>query len=84
MKTLSDYLKARSREICADNGCTEDNHNCESYAYVNAQGELLDVCYPDFFQGSSDPYAAISLPWNGTQAELEEEIADQCAEMEEQ
>lgn len=81
-ESLSDYLAARSAEICRDNHCTEDNHNCESYAYINADCQLMDVCIPDYFQGSSKPHAAIPLPWTGTQSELEAEVADQCAEME--
>jgi hypothetical protein len=76
--TLAQYLKQRSKEICKDNNCTEDNHNCESYAYITNDGQLLDICYPDFFQGSSKPHAAISLPWNGTQKELMEQIKEQC------
>jgi hypothetical protein len=31
---LSQYLAKRSKEICLDNECTEDKHNCESYAYI--------------------------------------------------
>jgi hypothetical protein len=78
--SLAQYLRKRSKEICRDNACTEDQHNCESYAYVNKDGQLLDICMSDYFQGSSEPVAAISLPWTGTQAELEEEIAEQTFE----
>jgi hypothetical protein len=78
--TLAQYLKKRSVEICKDNNCTEDNHNCESYAYINADKQLLDICGSDYFQGSSKPHAAIPLPWTGTQAELEREVDDQCAD----
>jgi hypothetical protein len=42
------------------------------------------VCGSDYFQGSSKPYAAIMLPWTGTQKELEEEIAEQTHEEEEE
>jgi hypothetical protein len=77
---LSDYLTERSKEICADNHCTEDEHNCESYAYITAKMELLDICSPDFFQGYSSAHAAISLPWSGTQAEIEDEVLDQCSD----
>ncbi len=80
--TLAAYLRKRSKEICADNGCTEDEHKCESYAYVNSDGQLLDICCSDYFQGSSKPVAAISLPWDGTQAELDNEIAEQTFEEE--
>lgn len=83
---LSTYLHNRSLQICADNHCTEDEHFCESYAYVTAEGKLLDICCPDYFQGSSRPYAAIPLPWNGTEEELKRkirrEIAEQCADLE--
>lgn len=77
---LSTYLEKQSAEICELNGCTEDNHNCESYAYINKDLELLDVCYPDYFQGSSKPYAAIPLPWSGTEEELKKEVLEQCAD----
>ena len=75
--TISQYLTQRSKEICADNECTDDEHNCESYAYITKDGNLLDVCASDYFQGSSKPVAAIPLPWNGTQEELDDEIAEQ-------
>ncbi len=78
--TLSDYLAQQSRKICQMNGCAEDNHKCESYAYITKDMDLLDVCYSDFFQGTSEPYAAIMLPWSGTQEELENVVAEQCAE----
>ena len=77
MMTISQYLIQRSKEICADNECTDDEHNCESYAYITKDGNLLDVCTSDYFQGSSEPVAAIPLPWNGTQEELDAEIAEQ-------
>lgn len=79
-ENLSQYLRRRSREICKDNGCTRDEHNCESYAYIDDQMRLLDVCTSDYFQGHSGPYAAISLPWTGGMRELKAEVADQCAE----
>jgi ribosomal protein L37AE/L43A len=74
---LAQYLKERSAEICQLNGCTEDQHNCESYAYIDANGRLLDVCGSDYFQGSGEPYAGISLPFEGTGDELKEEVAEQ-------
>ena len=75
--TTAQYLRKQSKEICQMNGCANDEHNCGSYAYITKDGQLLDVCYPDYFQGSSEPVAAISLPWSGSQKELEREIADQ-------
>lgn len=80
--TLAKYLKKRSKEICRDNECTEEDHNCESYAYINKRGDLLDICSPDFFQGSSEPHAAIALPWTGSQKELMEQVREDCFEME--
>lgn len=78
---LAKHLEARGKEICRDNGCTEDEHKCESYAYISRNG-LLDICASDFFQGSSKPHAAIPMPWKGTGEELQEEVENQCAEME--
>ena len=47
---LSPYLSKRSFEICLDNECTEDNHKCESVAYIlvdfdtaNAEGITNDT-----------------------------------------
>jgi len=78
--TLAQYLKKRSKEICQDNGCTADQHNCESYAYINPQLELIDICASDFFQGSSKPVAAISLPWKGAMKDLRKEVEEQTFE----
>jgi len=80
--TLAQYLKRRSKEICELNKCTEDKHNCESYAYINKRGELLDICASDYFQGSSSPCAAIPLPWSGSQRDLMREVKEQCFDME--
>jgi hypothetical protein len=71
---LAKYLKKRSKEICRDNKCTEDNHNCESYAYITEEGDLLDICTSDYFQGSSKPNAAISLPFNGSGQDLKRQV----------
>lgn len=78
MESISKYLQRRSKEICKDNHCTEDEHNCASYAYIQENGELMDICQSEYFQRCSRPYAAIPLPWTGTQKELEAEVADQC------
>jgi len=75
---LNLYLQKESDEICRMNGCTEDEHHCESYAYIDVGGSLLDICYPDYFQGTGEPYSAIALPWFGTDQELEDEIVNQC------
>jgi len=78
--TLSQYLKKMSKEICHRGECTEDEHHCDYCAYINSQVQLMDICAPDYFQGSSKPYAAIPLPWSGNQKELEREVKEQCAE----
>jgi hypothetical protein len=80
--TLSQYLRKQSKEICALNKCKGDEHNCESYAYIDKDMNLLDVCGSGFFQGTSKPHAAIGLPWTGNQKDLEDEVAEQCWEME--
>ena len=86
--TLAQYLKRRSKEICRDNNCKKslrerDEHRCESYAYINKKGELLDICASDYFQGSSEPVAAIALPWSGSQRELMREVREDIGEQEE-
>ena len=78
---LAQYLRMRSCEICCDNGCKGDEHNCESYAYITASMQLLDICQSDYFQGSSKPVAAIPLPWTGGMRELKQAVADDCYEM---
>lgn len=80
--TLSKYLKKRSKEICRDNECDDDDHNCESYAYITKDGRLLDICASDFFNGHDGPYAAIALPWSGNQKELMRQVREDCYDME--
>lgn len=75
------YLRERSKEICQLNNCTEDEHFCECYAYISHDGNILDICSSDYFQGSSEPYAAISLPWDGNEKQLKEEIKEQCPDV---
>ena len=79
--TLAKHLEDRSTEICQMNDCTEDEHKCESYAYISKAG-LLDICCPDYFSGSSEPYACIPLPWSGSQEDLDAEVENQIAEQE--
>ena len=74
---LANHLRHRSKEICKLNGCTEDDHNCESYAYIAEDGTLANVRSSDYFQGwgSEDEerhgkIAAIQLPWDGNGEEL--------------
>lgn len=78
---LSQYLEQVSFEICRNNGCTEDNHNCGSYAYLDENGNVLDICYPDYFQGHSGNVVSIPLPWNGTGKELKQEFKNGLAEL---
>ena len=82
-EALAAELVIRSREICAMNECTEEDHNCESYAYVAADGSLLDVCPSDYFQGwgSEDEEAhggcaAVSLPLDDGGAELYDTVQE--------
>ena len=62
LKDILCYIRERQIQICIDNSCKDDVHNCESYAYISENYQLLDICLPDYFQGSNKPYAAISLP----------------------
>lgn len=71
---LANHLKAKSKEICEINQCKPDDHNCESCAYITAHGTLLDVCLPDYFQGHSQPVAAVPLPWKGCGRDLKQEV----------
>ena len=73
-KGITKYLKQQSEDICKMNECTEDNHNCESYAYFDRSGNLLDICCPDYFQGSSGQVVAIPLPFIGTLKDLKSDI----------
>lgn len=77
-KELAAYLRKRSVEICSDNGCTEDEHRCESYAYVRCDMRLLDICASDYFQGCAEPHAAVPLPFTGDWQDLTEEVSNQC------
>lgn len=77
---LAAYLTERSKEICKDNGCTEDEHNCESNAYfdVEFRGDTLtkcdleDICCSDYLQRHVN--CAVSLPFSGNGADLLESI----------
>ena len=78
------YLNKTSREVCEMNECTEDNHNCEGYAYIKEHADgtpfCLDVCQSDYFQGDPDPVAAIPLPFWGDWKDLREEVLEQTWE----
>ena len=79
-ENLAQYLTRRGAEICRDNGCTEEEHRCESYAYINDDMGLMDLCASDYFQGSSGPYACIPMPWHGSYTELRKEVGAQIDE----
>ncbi len=78
--TLAAWLTYRSSWVCSLNQCTDEGHNCESYAYLDKDLNILDICSPDFFRGSSEPYAAIPLPYTGSQEELEKQVREQIEE----
>jgi len=67
---MFEYLNQKSIEICQLNNCTEENHNCESYAYFNISNEdnilediqLLSICSSDYFQGNSGTTYILPLP----------------------
>lgn len=80
---LAEYLELRSKDICQENKCTEDDHNCESNAYITEYGSLIDICISDYFQGwGSDDidrhgeYAVVPLPWIGNGQELRHEVEE--------
>lgn len=77
---LAAWLTKKSKEICKDNECTEDEHHCESYAYFDVEFrgdtltrcDLVDVCCPDYLQRHVN--CAIPLPFEGNGNELVESI----------
>lgn len=78
---LAEKLAEYSRECCEANKCTDETHNCESYAYIREDGQLLDVCMADYFAGCPRPHAAVSLPWKEDGIELAKEVDAQCEDM---
>lgn len=76
---IANDLKEKSKDICTDNECTEEEHNCESYAYFtkdddNKNYTLQDVCASDYAQ--SYKWIPVPLPFEGTGEELLEAIQD--------
>ena len=78
---LASELTERSERICANNDCTEEQHGCESCAYISADGELHDICCSDYWQGWGEldlerhgEIAAIPLPWIGKGQDLKAAI----------
>lgn len=82
LQALIQYLQSCQARICSDNECTEEEHKCESYAYIDEHYDLMDLCNPDFFQGSSKPYAVVPLPLSDptTVEDFKKEIDDQITE----
>lgn len=71
------YLSWKSKEICEENECTEDEHKCESYAYFKltenefediTDFEMIDVCSPDYLTQQAD--LALPLPFEGDHDDL--------------
>ena len=66
VKETHQFLMEQSEEICSMNECTEDQHNCESYAYFNhdeetGQFELADVCGSDYAQKCYDSFVCLPI-----------------------
>ena len=85
-QNLAEHLTKRSNEICTDNECTEDDHNCRSFAYIQVMemrgvdgktyidAMLLDICMSDYFQGCMVEYIALPMPWSGSASDLKADI----------
>ena len=71
-KDMARYLTKLSKDICQNNECTNDQHNCESYAYFTAckDGDYIleTVCLSDYCQRRYD--IALPLPFEGGSQEL--------------
>ena len=82
---LAEWLADKSADICQDNGCEEDEHNCESYAYISQDAKCHDVCLSDYWRGwgSDDEerhgrLAAVLLPFHGSGLDLREMVDEDC------
>ena len=84
---LASYLAKRSKYVCELNGCTEDEHFCECYAYIRIWSDdtgdhnitdigLIDICGSDYFQGagSDTEYVCLCLPFIGNGKDLLDSI----------
>lgn len=62
---LNSHLIKTSERICNDNDCTEEGHNCGSFAYFrrdeNGEPCLIDISVPDYITDSNGP-VALPLP----------------------
>ena len=80
---IADHLENRSEDICKLNGCTEDNHQCECYAYFNYDRDsreysLADICAPDYAQKCYAAY--IILPFSGNAHDLHRQLEETLLE----
>jgi hypothetical protein len=84
---LAKFLTKKSKEICRDNQCTEDNHNCESNAYIDItidkddnilSIDVIDICLSDYMQRSTN--SMISLPFSGSGKDLAEMLISEYQE----
>ena len=73
-----DYLAVASHLICTMRACTDWQHHCDAFAFINRAMQILDICASDAFRGR-EPNAVIPLPWYGSQSDLDHEVAAQCA-----
>lgn len=80
------WLTEKSKEICEDNGCTEDEHHCESYSYYDiTRNEFeditdfnhVDICTSDYIQRQVD--CALPLPFEGDGNALLEHL-EECSD----
>ena len=72
-RELTEHLAAMSKDICADNECTEDEHNCEFYAYFDLDCstkafELVTICQSDYCNRVYD--IAVPMPFHGNTRDL--------------
>ena len=80
---IADYLENQSEDICEMNGCTEEEHFCESYAYFDYDKptktySLAEICGSDYAQQC---YASlIPLPFSGNAFDLFSQLEDELLE----
>lgn len=81
LESCAKWLTERSEGICKNNGCTEDEHKCESFAYIdieeNEYGDIVgfefyDICPPDYAQRVYN--IALPLPFEGDGQKLLQEM----------
>jgi hypothetical protein len=70
---ITDRIENASEDICKANGCIENEHYCESYAYFNYDKTtkryyLADICGSDYAQKCYASY--IPLPFSGNAFDL--------------